>query len=180
MIEPFFHLRQATPSDVHSISQLVQVHAQDGQILPRSREAIRESIPNWFVITNGARIVACGSLHPYTSNLAEIRSLVVDDSVKRNGLGTLLVQALISKAHQNGFKALFALTRVVPFFEQLGFSRTDKSTFPQKIWLDCSCCPRQENCDEQAVALPLSDHNAESYSSTLQIKGGRYASVRSK
>jgi N-acetylglutamate synthase-like GNAT family acetyltransferase len=175
-----FHLRQATPSDVNSISQLVQAHARDGQVLPRSMEAIHESITNWVVITNGAKIVACGSLHPYTSDLAEIRSLVVDDSVKRIGLGTLVVQALISKANQNGFESLFALTRVVPFFEQLGFAQIEKSTFPQKIWSDCSCCPRYENCDEQAVALLLSDLNAGSYHSTFDIKGGRYASVQSK
>jgi N-acetylglutamate synthase-like GNAT family acetyltransferase len=180
MIDRLFHLRQAIPSDVITISQLVQVHARDGQILPRSEQAIRESISNWVVITDRARILGCGSLIPYTSNLAEIRSLVVDDSIKRNGLGTMVVQALITKAIQNGFESLFALTRVVPFFEQLGFSRTDKSTFPQKIWRDCCQCPIQENCDEQAVVLRLSDLNVVSHHPAFQIKGGRYASVQSK
>jgi N-acetylglutamate synthase-like GNAT family acetyltransferase len=180
MIEALFKLRHAIPSDVISIARLVEVCARNGEILPRSEKAIRESISNWVVVSDEVRIVACGSLLPYTSKLVEIRSLVVDDSVKRNGIGTMVVQALITKAHEYEFESLFALTRVVPFFEQLGFNRIDKATFPEKIWRDCWQCPVQENCDEQAVALQLSDLNTVSHQPAFQIQGGRYASVQNK
>lgn len=180
MTDKTFHLRQATPSDVGSIAHLVQNHARDGEILPRSEHAIRETISDWIVVSYGERIVACGSLLPYTSSLAEIRSLVVDDSVQRNGLGTLVVQALIVKAQQDGFEALFALTRIVPFFEQLGFTHRDRSTFPEKIWRDCWQCPIQENCDEKAVALQLSELDSYAHPPAVLLQGGRYAFVQSK
>jgi N-acetylglutamate synthase-like GNAT family acetyltransferase len=166
MIDGLINLRQAIPSDVSGISRLVEIHARDGEILPRSEDAIRESISNWVVVTHGTKILACGSLLPYTSTLVEIRSLVVDDSYKRNGLGTMAVNALITKARQNGFETLFALTRTVPFFEHLGFAQIDKATFPEKIWRDCQQCPIRENCDEQAVALQLSDLNPVIHQST--------------
>jgi N-acetylglutamate synthase-like GNAT family acetyltransferase len=179
-MDKIFNLRQAIPSDVSSIAHLVQNYAREGEILPRSAEAIRETISDWVVVDHEARIVACGSLLPYSPSLAEIRSLVVDDSVQRNGLGTLVVQALIAKAQQVGFEALFALTRVVPFFKQLGFTNRDKSTFPEKIWRDCCQCPIQENCDEQAVALQLSEFDSYSHPPVYPLQGGRYAFVQSK
>ncbi|OGO18082.1 MAG: hypothetical protein A2Z14_07595 [Chloroflexi bacterium RBG_16_48_8] len=180
MIDRVFSLRPAIASDVIVIARLVEVYARDGEILPRPEGAIRESIMNWIVVTDGVRIVACGSLLPYTSKLAEIRSLVVDDSVKRKGLGTMVVRALITMARQNGFESLFALTRIVPFFEQLGFTRIDKATFPQKIWRDCCQCPIQKNCDEQAVALQLSKLNSIPCQPAFQIQGDRYESIQNK
>lgn len=155
MIDQGITTRLAHPSDIVAITRLVERHARAGEILPRSEEAIRESLSNWIVAINGMGVVACGSLLPYSLELAEIRSLVVDDAFQRNGLGSKVVEALILKARQNKYQSLFALTRAVPFFTHLGFARTDKTIFPQKIWRDCSQCPIQNNCDEQAVTLEL-------------------------
>jgi len=41
------------------------------------------------------------------------------------------------------------------FFLRLGFRATEKEQFPLKVWADCARCPRQDACDEVAVALML-------------------------
>ncbi len=149
--------RPGKPKDVDGIARLVEVHARNAKILPRSPEAIRESIDDWIVVNGSDTIVACGSLYFYTPHLAEVRSLAVDESTERAGLGSAIVQALIDEALRRGVHTLFALTRVVPFFERLGFTRSDKNWFPEKIWKDCALCPVQDQCDENAVVLHLSD-----------------------
>jgi amino-acid N-acetyltransferase len=151
------NLRPANLSDFSGITRLVELHAREGQILPRSEAAIRESIATWFVVEDGKSILACGSLLNYTAKLAEVRSLVVDDQVKRNGLGTSVVEALIDSAKDQGISTIFALTRIIPFFEKVGFTTVDKQWFPEKIWRDCVLCPIQNNCDEHAVALHLNN-----------------------
>jgi amino-acid N-acetyltransferase len=104
--------------------------------------------------------------------LAEIRSLVVDDAFKRKGLGTRVAEELIQMSHQEGYDSLFALTRIVPFFQQLGFTLVDKAVFPEKIWRDCYQCPIQDNCDEQAVALEPQATQSISHPPASQNQGG--------
>jgi N-acetylglutamate synthase-like GNAT family acetyltransferase len=50
---------------------------------------------------------------------------------------------------------LFALTRVVDFFQRFGFVETDRAMFPEKVWRDCRLCPLINRCDETAVVLSL-------------------------
>lgn len=148
-------IRRARPEDIEGIADLVEIHASRAQILPRTREAIHASIDDWVVAAEGAFVLACGSLMPYSPSLSEVRSLVVSDSEKRRGLGTALLQVLIEEARRRGVRTLFALTRAVPFFEKAGFRRSDRLPFSEKVWRDCVACPIQETCDEFAVVLSL-------------------------
>lgn len=166
--------------DVEGIARLVDVHARNGKILPRSLEAIRESIDDWIVINGSESIVACGSLYSYTPHLAEVRSLVVDESTERVGLGSAIVEALIDEALRRGVHTLFALTRVAPFFERLGFTRSDKNWFPEKIWKDCALCPVQDQCDENAVVLHLSDMRPPNHGSPQSKTGGQNAQTKNQ
>jgi amino-acid N-acetyltransferase len=148
-------LRRATPDDVPGITLLVNIHARRGDLLPRSQEAIRETLNDWLVVVDGEGVLACGSLLPYTPELAEVRSLAVHDRGKRQGLGTSLVQGLIELARERQVPTLFTLTRAVPFFKGLGFQVTDKEHYPQKVWKDCNICPLQSHCDETAMELEV-------------------------
>jgi len=139
--------------------------------LPRSVEAIQESIDNWIVVNGDESIVACGSLFFHTPYLAEIRSLAVDERTERTGLGSAIVKALIDEAQNRGVHTIFALTRVVPFFERLGFKLGIKEWFPEKVWHDCSNCPVRDRCDENAVVMRLSDKHAPAYGA-IEIQNG--------
>jgi amino-acid N-acetyltransferase len=50
---------------------------------------------------------------------------------------------------------VFALTLEPKFFEKLGFSTVERGDLPMKVWSDCARCPKQQECDEVAVAKTL-------------------------
>ncbi|MBP7999624.1 MAG: N-acetyltransferase [Chloroflexi bacterium] len=152
-------VRLATHDDVHGIAALVNEYARRGDLLPRSAQAISHGIGNWFVAEGDGVIVGCVSLLRYTSGLVEVRSLAVSDSVQGQGIGKKLMHALIAEAKNRHIPTLFALTRAVPFFLACGFTITDKSHFPEKVWHDCQKCPLVHNCDETAMVLDLQTKN---------------------
>jgi amino-acid N-acetyltransferase len=151
----FMLIRPATLTDVPGILALVNEHVRRGDLLPRTAESIRSTLPDWLVGEMDSTIVACVSLLYYTPILAEVRSLAVSDEVKGQGWGRAIVTAIIAKAEREQVPTLFALTRAVHFFEKAGFSITEKDHFPEKVWRDCHVCPLLHHCDETAVILRL-------------------------
>lgn len=151
--------RPATQADLPAIAALVDEHARRAEVLPRSAEEIRDSLADWIVAVENGELLACGSLLPYSPQLAEVRSLTVRDDAKGQGWGSAVVRTLIQQAQGRGIPTLFALTRAVPFFLKLGFSRSQREVFPEKIWRDCQLCPIRANCDESAVVLDLAGRN---------------------
>jgi amino-acid N-acetyltransferase len=148
-------LRTAVDADVQAIADIVNAHARQGQLLPRSAADIRASLANWLVAELDGAIVGIGSLLEMSPTLVEVRSLAVLPTYRSYGIGRLLVGALVEQARKRGIPTVFALTRAVPFFERLGFVVTDKERFPEKVWRDCVICPLQQCCDEIAVVLEL-------------------------
>lgn len=158
------HIRAAKATDIPDILNLIEEHVQRGDLLPRSPQSVRETLDNWFIGKDKENeIVACVSLHRYTPALAEVRSLAVSDTVKGQGFGRTIVKALIAEATRRNIPTLFALTRVVPFFQKLGFQTTNKERFPEKVWRDCQACPVYDNCDETAVFMHLSPVQPSTY-----------------
>jgi amino-acid N-acetyltransferase len=148
-------VRPATNADVQAIANIVNVHARQGHLLPRSADNIRASLSSWLVAELDGAIVGVGSLLEMGPALVEVRSLAVLPAYRSYGIGGLLVRGLVEQARQRCIPTVFALTRAVPFFERLGFVVTDKERFPEKVWRDCAICPLQQHCDETAVVLEL-------------------------
>ena len=148
-------IRPATEADVQVLTSLVNEHARQGHLLPRSADNIRASLANWLVAEVEGAVVGCGSLVEMSPALVEVRSLAVAPAYRSFGIGGRLVRALVEQARRRGIPTLFALTRAVPFFERLGFSVTSKERFPEKVWRDCIVCPLRQCCDETAVGLEL-------------------------
>src|SRR5262245_9084329 len=157
VIAPFREVvvRPAVDSDVQAIANVVNQHARQGHLLPRSAENIRQSLPNWLVAEVDDIVVGIGSLLEMSPTLVEVRSLAVLPAYRSLGVGGLLVQGLVERARERGIPTVFALTRAVPFFERLGFVVTTTERFPEKVWKDCVVCPLQQHCDETAVVLEL-------------------------
>ncbi len=149
------NIRLATVDDVTEIVRLVNDYASRGAVLPRTTQSVYDTVDDWLVAKAEDEIFGCVSLLRYTSGLVEVRSLVVQDRLHGFGLGTRLLDALIKEAKQRRIPRLFALTRVVAFFERFGFIETDRELFPEKVWFDCQQCPLLDNCDETAVVLSL-------------------------
>ncbi len=148
-------VRTATEDDVPGIQALLNHYAAMGNLLPRTKSDIIKQLSHFRVIARDSAIIACGSLENFTPELAEIRSLMVNETIKGAGLGRKIVAELLALAEQREVKRVMALTYVPGFFHKMGFETVDKDIFPEKIWGICVNCYKFNNCDEIAVLKKL-------------------------
>ncbi|MEX1030484.1 MAG: N-acetyltransferase [Paenibacillaceae bacterium] len=147
--------RRAEIRDVESLYKLIQMYAEQGIMLPRSKEMLIELIDTFVVVIVEGQIVGCGSLSKLGEDLVEVRSLGISDGFKGLGIGRKLVDQLIEEARLQKVSKVMALTYEVAFFEKIGFSVVPKHIFPEKVWRDCVNCSKQYCCDEIAVMRRL-------------------------
>ena len=148
-------IRKARIPDVPEIQRLINTFAERDAMLPRALSTIYENLRDFVVAEDGGQIAACCALHVTWEDLAEVKSLAVDESMQGKGLGAKLVQVCLDEARQIGVPTVFALTYVPEFFVKLGFTRVDKGTLPHKIWTECINCPKFPDCGEEAVQIKL-------------------------
>ena len=101
------------------------------------------------------KVIGICALHICWDDLAEIRSLAVQEEDQNKGIGAKLVRACMKESKVLGVKRVFALTYEPDFFEGLAFKRVDKTVLPHKIWTDCLKCVKFPDCDETAVVRDL-------------------------
>jgi len=150
-------IRKAKLTDVPGIHRLVNYYAGEHLLLPRTLTDIYENVWEFTVAEDTGRLVGCGALKLYSQELAEIRSLCVDATLKSHGIGGEVVEELLNEADAIGLKTVFALTVAPTFFEKLGFHQASRERFPTKVWHDCLRCERYTCCDEMALSLDLAD-----------------------
>ncbi len=149
-------IRRAHMGDVKAIHALLMDCAKQGLLLPRALSHLYRHIRDFYVAeTPSGEVLACCALAPTWDNLAEICSLVVHDSMRKQGLGRQIVDKCIEDCKELQINKVFALTYQEGFFTKIGFSVVDKDVLPQKIWADCVHCPKYPDCDETAVILDL-------------------------
>ena len=146
---------RARVGDASSVHQLISRFADKGEVLPRALSEIYDGIRDYFVVRKEGRIVACAALHVTWVDLAEIRSLAVDEQEQKQRIGSLLVEACIEEAKELGIPRIFCLVRNPAFFKRHGFQLIDKTELPQKVWAECFRCPKFPNCDEVALIRHL-------------------------
>ena len=148
--------RSAKILDVEAIHALINSYAERDRMLFRSVADIYENLQCFTVTELDGSVVGCCALEIVWSDLAEIKSLAVDESTKGKGIGRKLVTAAAEQAAALGVPRVFALTLEPEFFLKSGFEIVEKETMPMKVWSDCARCPKQQNCDEIAVVKTVS------------------------
>lgn len=151
-------IRKAKIQDVKSIHELLNHHANQSLLLPRSLSELYDHLRDFYVIENSkvkGSILGVCSLSISWEDLGEIRSLAVVEESQERGLGSKLVEACLSEAVGLGLSKVFVLTLIKDFFARFGFKEVEKSSLPHKIWADCVRCPRFPDCDEIAMILEL-------------------------
>jgi amino-acid N-acetyltransferase len=118
-------VRRARTSDVQAIADLVDKYATDRILLAKERVTLYEDVQEFRVAEAGGAIVGCGSLHVMWEDLAEVRTLAVDPAWRRHGVGSALLEALVTQARELGVRRLFCLTFEVAFFSRHGFGVID-------------------------------------------------------
>jgi amino-acid N-acetyltransferase len=151
-------LRKARIGDVKTIHRLINLSAGKGEMLPRSLMDIYNSLRDFFVYYDEDESLVIGicAMNIIWENLAEVRSLYVDENYRERGIGKQLVEACISEAITLELFRIFSLTYKNDFFAKLGFKEVDRSTLPEKIWSDCFRCSKYPDyCDEVAMIVEL-------------------------
>ncbi len=149
-------IRKARIADIKKIHSLLNHFAGKGLLLPRSLSELYDHLRDYALYENeDGRIAGVVALHICWEDLAEIRSLAVDEEFQKKAIGTKLVEFCVSEAITLGIYKIFTLTYQVAFFEKNGFHLVDKSILPHKIWADCVKCPKFPECDESAMLMEL-------------------------
>lgn len=148
-------IRGAVIGDVDAIHRLIQINAQRGLLLPRGPNSLYENLQSFILAEDEAsqELLGVAALHVLWSDLAEVRSLAVDDRAKGLGVGRRLVQEVVERAARLGIEKVLSLTLQEEFFRKCGFEVVDKIQFPRKVWKDCLSCPKLQACDEVAMQI---------------------------
>jgi len=148
--------RKAGLRDVGEMFRIVNFYAAQQQMLPKTHLQLYENLRDFSVVEDASGLIlACGALHIYWENLAEIRAIAVTEGMNRNGIGTLLAERLIDEARELGIEQVFCFTYVPKFFNSLGFIQVEHSVLPLKVYNECFQCPKFNKCDEIAMVLQL-------------------------
>jgi amino-acid N-acetyltransferase len=154
-------VQPAEVGDARAIHELINGYARKGEMLPRTMAEVFENLRDFSVVREASaspgELVACGALHIMWEDLAEVRSLAVQEDRQGQGLGALLVAEHLREAKALGLATVFALTYRPAFFERQGFRQADVMTLPRKVWNECYRCPKFPTCNEIAVVLDLKD-----------------------
>jgi amino-acid N-acetyltransferase len=150
-------IRKARVNEVREIQKILANHAELGDLLPRSLSELFDNLRDIYIYMadNQPEIIGTCSMHICWEDLAEIRSLVVKQPYRRQGIGRRLVEECIAEAITLGLTRLFVLTYKTEFFQRLGFREVDKATLPHKIWADCLKCIKFPDCDEIAMIIEV-------------------------
>lgn len=115
-------VRRARTPDVRAIRRLVDHYSGAGpRLLEKSTVTLYEDIQEFWVAEYGGQVIGCGALHVLWEDLAEIRTVAVDPSLRGRGIGHRIVTALIATARELGVRRVFCLTFEVEFFRRHGF-----------------------------------------------------------
>lgn len=115
-------VRPARTCDVAAIRRLVDLYAPGGILLNKPTVTLYEDVQEFVVAADASDvIVGCGALHVLWEDLAEVRTLAVDPSVRGHGVGHALLSRLVDRAKDLGVRRLFCLTFEVDFFARHGF-----------------------------------------------------------
>jgi amino-acid N-acetyltransferase len=149
-------LRTGAASDAAAIHGLITANLSAGHLLPRTFEDVESHAPRFVVaVAEDGTVIGCGELAPLSGEVAEVRSLVVDEARRGQRLGVAMVTALADRARELGYVTLCAFTHQPAHFIRLGFSIVPHVWVPEKIAHDCVSCAQFRHCGQYAVSLSL-------------------------
>ena len=148
-------LRTGVASDATAIHNLITANLSAGHLLPRTFDDVESHADRFVVAVAEGKVIGCGELAPLSPEVAEVRSLVVDEASRGQRAGFTLVTAIADRARELGYGTLCAFTHAPAHFVRLGFSIVPHQWVPEKISHDCVSCAQFRHCGQYAVTLPL-------------------------
>jgi amino-acid N-acetyltransferase len=126
-------VRRARTSDVPTIKHLVDTYA--GRILlEKNLVTLYEAVQEFWVAELDGRVVGCGALHVFWSDLGEIRTVAVDPSTTGHGVGHAIVTRLLDVARELELERIFVLTFETEFFGRHGFTEIEGTPVTAEVF----------------------------------------------
>jgi amino-acid N-acetyltransferase len=151
-LAPSIVIESARVAHAPQIHRLISYWASRTPVLPKSLGQIYENLREFAVALEDGQVVGAAALHIDWADLAEIRSVVVEDGRLGQGIGQGLIAHLEEEARHLGIERVFVLTDKPSWFGRLGFEPIDKAELPHKVWRDCIHCPIFTACTVVALA----------------------------
>lgn len=114
-------IRSANTSDVEAITRIAEPLVQERILLGKEMVEFYEAIQEFVVAELEGEVAGFGALHVMWRDLAEVRTLAVDQNYKRRGIGAAMLRELLERARLLGVRRVFCLTFEVEFFQSHGF-----------------------------------------------------------
>jgi amino-acid N-acetyltransferase len=127
-------IRPARTPDVRAIRDLIDVYSVDGSLLSKATVTIFEQLQEFVVAEIDGTVIGCGALHVMWEDLAEVRTLAVRPDQARHGIGSQILQLLLSNARDLGIKRVFCLTFMKEFFGRHGFIEIDDTPVGHDVY----------------------------------------------
>src|ERR1051325_3022104 len=153
-------VKRGSEKQAPALHALITANLEEGHLLPRSLEEVTARADRFTIAMRGRKLVGCAELAPLSNQVAEVRSLAVDQKERGNGVGTLLIDELRQRAHDEGFDKLSAFTHAPGYFSQMGFSIVPHVWVQEKVFTDCVKCEHFRRCGQYAMVAPLDTPSA--------------------
>ena len=114
-------IRPAKTQDIPGISALIDTYTLGGRLLNKETVMLYEDVQEFTVAIENGVVVGCGALHVLWEDLAEVRTVTVVDTLKGQGVGHQILEAIIYRARVIGVSRIFCLTFETAFFGRHGF-----------------------------------------------------------
>ena len=152
---PTLTIKRAGEKQASALHALITANLEEGRLLPRTLEEVTAHAGRFTIAMRGRKVVGCAELAPLSAQVAEVRSLAVDVKERGNGVGTMLVDDLRQRAHDQGFDKLSAFTHAPGYFSQMGFSIVPHVWIQEKVFTDCAKCEHFRRCGQYAMVTPI-------------------------
>lgn len=126
-------IRSAKRADIDGILRMIRRAVDDEELVGRTRQEIRASIEDYFVLEVDGIITGVVALHPWQDfRTAELACLYIRQTHEGMGYGRKLTQFVENRAREMGCDRLFALsTQAYNYFEnKLGFQPASPDDLP--------------------------------------------------
>jgi amino-acid N-acetyltransferase len=131
-----FDVRRARTADVPAVRRLIDTYARQRILLDKPTVTLYEDVQEFWVADAAGTIAGCGALHVMWEDLAEVRTLAVDEAWRGRGVGHAVLDRLVEVARDLGVRRVFCLTFEVDFFARHGFVPIDGTPVAADVYAE--------------------------------------------
>jgi len=124
----------ATPADVPAILSVLEASAAGNWVFRRRAADVGRAVDDFAVARDpDGRVIGCAALHWSTPSLAELLSVAVLPEMRRQQVGTRLLDHQHGRAREGGARQIWLMTRVPEYFASHGYRPAPRNVVPVRI-----------------------------------------------